>query len=106
MTDSLKIQLDTRPETFDKVLENRISLFNKVIRKTLFNYSAGFLVSLIVIFLSTYLYDYHHNWMIFTVMLAYIPFKVLYAVSHLTAVLGPTLGTPGMLSEVSPISAR
>ena len=29
-----------------------------------------------------------------------------YSASHLAAVFGPTFGTPGMLSEVSPTSAR
>ena len=32
--------------------------------------------------------------------------SVVYWFSHFAAVFGPTLGTPGMLSEASPTSAR
>ena len=35
-----------------------------------------------------------------------IPSMSLYSLSHLTAVLGPTLSTPGTLSDLSPIRAR
>ena len=38
--------------------------------------------------------------------LSTIPSIFLYSVSHLTAVFGPTLSTPGTLSEVSPINAK
>ena len=38
--------------------------------------------------------------------LAITPSRSPYASSHFTAVFGPTFGTPGTLSTLSPISAR
>ena len=37
---------------------------------------------------------------------SFTPCMSLYSLSHFTAVLGPTLSTPGTLSDLSPINAR
>ena len=37
---------------------------------------------------------------------ATMPSALPYSLSHFAAVFGPTFGTPGMLSELSPTSAR
>jgi hypothetical protein len=37
---------------------------------------------------------------------ATMPSALPYSASHFAAVFGPTFGTPGMLSELSPTSAR